>query len=218
MNKIDAVLFDLDNTLYPASTGLLHTLDGRIVRYMCEMLEIDEQEAATIRRGFLQHYGTTLRGLEEHHGADREHYMSYIHDFAVESFIDLDAELDQLLRQIQAPCAIFTNSPIEHTERVLARLGIRELFQHVFDIRFQEFVPKPSMQSYTRVLETMQVDPQHTIFVEDTLHNLAPAHALGMYTILISEQPADAQLPHVNLLVPDVLAAIRHIVDMEQRH
>lgn len=210
--KIDAVLFDLDNTLYPASNGLLHTLDSRIITYMCEVLHITEHEATTIRRGYLESYGTTLRGLQEHHDVDREHYMSYIHDIAIESFLDSDAELEYLLRQIQAPLSIFTNSPIEHTERVLQRLGIRQLFEHIFDIRFQEFLPKPHIASYTRVLEMLRADPQHTIFVEDTLRNLVPARELGMYTIFLSDSASEDLQEDVDVLVPDVLAAIRHII------
>lgn len=209
---IDAVLFDLDNTLYPASNGLLHTLDSRIIRYMCELLQIDEQEATAIRRGYLENYGTTLHGLQHHHKVDREHFMSYIHDIAIESFLDSDAELEHLLRQVQAPLAIFTNSPIEHAERILQRLGIRQLFSYVFDIRWQEFLPKPHPQGYTRILERMQARPQRTIFVEDTLRNLLPARALGMYTIFLTDTPTQALQQEVDALVPDVLAAIRHML------
>ena len=217
MTTIDAVLFDLDNTLYPSSTGLLHTLDARIISYMCELLHIDEQEAIRIRRGYLESYGTTLRGLQEHHSVDREHYMDYIHDIAIESFLDSDAELEYLLRQIKAPLAIFTNSPLEHTERILQRLGIRQLFDYVFDIRFQEFLPKPHMQSYMRVLENMGVKPHHTIFVEDTLRNLLPAHELGMYTIFLSDTSSQILLEQVDVIMPDVLAAIRHIITMKNK-
>ncbi len=211
-NPIDVVLFDLDNTLYPASTGLLQSLDGRIVRYMCELLGIDEQQAMTIRRGYLENYGTTLHGLQQHHQVDREHFMSYIHDIAVESFLDSDAELEHLLRQIQAPLAIFTNSPIEHAERILQRLGIRQLFEYVFDIRWQEFLPKPHPLGYTRALEILGARAQHTIFVEDTLRNLRPARELGMYTIFLTDEPTQELYGQVDSIVPDVLAAIRHII------
>ena len=58
----------------------------------------------------------------------------------------------------------------------------------------------------------LRADPQHTIFVEDTLRNLVPARELGMYTIFLSDSASEDLQEDVDVLVPDVLAAIRHII------
>jgi putative hydrolase of the HAD superfamily len=65
---IRAMLFDLDNTLYPASSGVMQSIDQRIGEYVQQRLGLPEVEAAKIRHYYYTTYGTTLRGLQQHHG------------------------------------------------------------------------------------------------------------------------------------------------------
>ena len=50
---------------------------------------------------------------------------------------------------------VFTNGPREYVARVLARLGVDDLFDRRFDIRHAEFVPKPDPHPYRRALEAL---------------------------------------------------------------
>jgi putative hydrolase of the HAD superfamily len=210
---ITTVLFDLDNTIYPASSGLLKGVDVRINEYMRGTLGLDEQAAYDLRKQYYAEFGTTLRGLQEHHEVDPEHYLEYVHDVAVESFLASDAELDHLLSELRAHKAIFTNSPANYARRVLQVLGIERHFTHVFDVRFSGFQPKPDPLVYQSVLATLEIDGAQAILVEDTPRNLPPARALGMTTILIGD--AD-ELGLADYLVPDVLQAIRVAIDLER--
>ena len=210
---ITTVLFDLDNTIYPASSGLLKGVDVRINEYMRGTLGLDEQAAYDLRKQYYAEFGTTLRGLQEHHEVDPEHYLEYVHDVAVESFLASDAELDHLLSELRAHKAIFTNSPANYARRVLQVLGIERHFTHVFDVRFSGFQPKPDPLVYQSVLATLEIDGAQAILVEDTARNLPPARALGMTTILIGD--AD-ELGLADYLVPDVLQAIRVAIDLER--
>lgn len=210
---ITTVLFDLDNTIYPASSGLLKGVDVRINEYMRGTLGLDEQAAYELRKQYYAEFGTTLRGLQEHHEVDPEHYLEYVHDVAVESFLASDAELDHLLSELRAHKAIFTNSPANYARRVLQVLGIERHFTHVFDVRFSGFQPKPDPLVYQSVLATLEIDGAQAILVEDTPRNLPPARALGMTTILIGD--AD-ELGLADYLVPDVLAAIRVAIELER--
>jgi putative hydrolase of the HAD superfamily len=211
---ISAVLFDLDNTIYPASSGVMKGVDVRITEYVRNLLGIDIQQAQELRRHYYLTYGTTLNGLQRHHAVDAEHYLDYVHDLAIESFLTSDAELDHLLSQLAATKAIFTNSPAEHARRVLRAMGIERHFEHIFDIRYSGFRPKPDPVVYQSVLETLGVGGAAAILVEDTAQNLLPARALGMTTILVGEpSPADAAL--ADQVVPDVLAAVRIALELE---
>ncbi len=209
---ITTVLFDLDNTIYPASSGLLKGVDVRINEYMRGTLGLDEQAALELRKQYYAEFGTTLRGLQEHHEIDPEHYLEYVHDVAVESFLASDAELDHLLSELCAQKAIFTNSPANYARRVLQVLGIERHFSHVFDVRFSGFQPKPDPRVYQSVLDTLQIAGADAILVEDMPRNLPPARALGMTTILIGD---DDPSGIADYLVPDVLAAIRVALDLE---
>jgi putative hydrolase of the HAD superfamily len=212
---ISAVLFDLDNTLYPASSGVMRGIDVRITEYVRNLLGIDIEQARELRRHYYLTYGTTLNGLQRHHAVDAEHYLGYVHDLAIESFLTSDAELDRLLSELAATKAIFTNSPIEYARRVLRAMSIERHFEHVFDIRFSGFRPKPDPAVYQSVLDTLGVAGDAAILVEDTPQNLPPARALGITTILVGEpSPADAAL--ADYVTPDVLAAVRIALELER--
>ncbi|RLB75703.1 MAG: pyrimidine 5'-nucleotidase, partial [Deltaproteobacteria bacterium] len=57
-----AILFDLDNTLYPVECDLFSLIDVRINRYMEEVVEIDPTDVDELRRRYWQDYGATLQG------------------------------------------------------------------------------------------------------------------------------------------------------------
>ena len=205
---ISAVLFDLDNTIYPASSGMMKGIDVRITEYVQNLLGLEIEQARELRQHYYRTYGTTLHGLQRHHAVDAEHYLGHVHDLAIESFLTSDAELDQLLSELKATKAIFTNSPVEYAQRVLRAIGIERHFEHIFDIRFSGFRPKPDPIVYQSVLDTLRVDGAAAILVEDSPQNLPPARALGMTTILIGEL-SDADAALADYVTPDVLAAVR---------
>src|SRR5262245_33201408 len=209
---ISTVLFDLDNTLYPSSSGLMHSVDTRISEYVQTLLGLDPAEAMALRWRYYIDYGTTLRGLQQNHAVDAEDYLAYVHDLALDSFLASDAELDHLLGQVAATKAIFTNAPGEYAQRVLATLGIERHFGHIFDIRTSGWRPKPEPEIYRLVLDTLGAAGPGVVFVEDTPQNLAPARALGMTTILVGEEPASQTADYV---VPDILAAVRVVMELE---
>lgn len=212
---ITTVLFDLDNTIYPASSGLMKGIDTRINEYVKNLLGLDEARSLQLRKQYYLEYGTTLHGLQQHHQVDADDYLTFVHDVAIESFLASDAELDHLLSELQAAKAIFTNSPAGYARRVLAVLGIERHFSHVFDIRYSGFRPKPDPAVYQSVLDTLQLDGQAVVLVEDMAKNLPPARALGMTTILVGE--ADDQAAALaDYVVPDVLAAIRVAIELER--
>lgn len=204
---LQMILFDLDNTIYPASNGLMKSIDRRIGEFLEQRLGLDEEQALALRRSYYQEFGTTLRGLRHHHSEiETESYLEYVHTLAIEAFLVSDKHLGELLDALPLRKAIFTNSPVEHAERVLETLGLAQSFERIFDIRFCEFVGKPDPQSYHRVLDALDMEGQDVIFVEDTAHNLVPAAQLGMTTILISGDLTVS--PLADYVVPDVVAAV----------
>lgn len=212
---LDVVLFDLDNTLYPSSSGLLQMVGSRIHQYLLEHMGLSEEDAEMLRREYYTTHGTTLRGLQQKHDVDPEHYLQYVHDIAMDAFLASDAQLDQVLGLVQARKVIFTNSPAEHARRVLGALGIEQHFEQIFDLRSLQFLPKPHPLTYDIVLKALDADPRRTLLIEDTLPNLRPARELGMPTIWISDEPeAGAEL--ADYVVPDILAALTITLELER--
>jgi putative hydrolase of the HAD superfamily len=208
--RFDAILFDLDNTLYPAASGVGAALEERMTAYVQRIVGCDLEAARALRQAYFLSHGTTLRGLQNDYSFDVEDYLGFVHELRLEELIAADAELDTLLEELRPVKAIFTNATAEHARRVLGVLGIARHFDRIFDIRFAAFRPKPHPDAYQRVLETLGVPGERVALLEDTARNLLPARALGMTTVLIGEPGAES--PPADLAAPDVRTALRQLV------
>lgn len=183
--EVKAVLFDLDNTLYPAEKDLFSLIDVRINRYMEEVVAIDSEDVDELRRRYWKDYGATLQGLIRHHGIDPEDYLDYVHAVDVSSRLSSDHELQQAINELSLPSYVFTNGSRCHVDRVVTALGLDGLFAGVFDIRIADYQPKPNPAPYQQVLETLGLSGAQCIMVEDQLQNLRVAKQFGMKTVLV---------------------------------
>ncbi len=212
---IRAILFDLDNTIYPATSGVMQCIDRRISEYVQQELGLSEAEACELRRSLFRTYGTTLRGLQQHYGhVETEHYLRFVHDVAIESLLQCDTALDAALARIPARKAIFTNSPFEHAERVIRALGLAHHFERIFDLRCFQFVAKPHPSCYQYVLNELDIDGSEALLLEDTPHNLAPAKALGITTVLVGA--AMEICPDADYHAADILKALSIVQPLTQ--
>ncbi len=100
---IRAFFIDLDDTVYPASSGVWPLAGERMVTYMHEVLGIPLAEAPALRERLFHIYGTTLRGLQREYGVDMDDYLHYVHDLDLPSLLQPDAELRQALLQLPQP-------------------------------------------------------------------------------------------------------------------
>src|SRR3954462_11607517 len=74
------LLLDYDHTLYPSTLETLRAVDNRITLYIETFLGLSPEASDAMRQSLCAEFGTTLRGLEEHHGVEREHYCDFIHE------------------------------------------------------------------------------------------------------------------------------------------
>jgi putative hydrolase of the HAD superfamily len=181
------VIFDLDETLYPTSNGLMQAIGARMGEYICLRLGVTPEEAHALRRRYWDEYGTTLRGLYVEKHIDPDDYLRYVHDLPLEKFIQPDARLRAMLESIPLPKVIFTNASEEHARRVLQMLGVADLFAAIYDTHFSAFVPKPNPIAYRKLLSALGARGEECAIVEDSARNLEPAVELGMFPILIGE-------------------------------
>jgi putative hydrolase of the HAD superfamily len=79
-DHVEAWVFDLDNTLYPASCRLFGQIDQRMAEFIAALLKVDRAEAKRIQKGFFHEHGTTLRGLMTVHGIAPEAFLKFVHD------------------------------------------------------------------------------------------------------------------------------------------
>ncbi len=178
-------LFDLDNTLYPKSTGVMEVVSQRISAYMAMRLGMDQVTIQELRPRYWKQYGTTMRGLLVEYHIDPDDYLWYVHDFPMEGLLAPNVDLKQTLEGLPWHNVVFTNSSRHHTQQVLAVLGIAQHFQHIYDIKDTGYVGKPDPSAYHCVLKALGATAQDCLMIDDSVANLRPAKELGMLTVLV---------------------------------
>lgn len=189
LSGVEAWIFDLDNTLYPAHCDLFAQVSTRMGEYIADYLSIEVHEARRLQKDYFHRHGTTLRGLMLEHAMDPAPFLDYVHDIDL-SVVPVDGRLDRALAALPGRKLIFTNGSDWHARRVTAHLGIDHHFEAVFDIVASDYVPKPDPGPYGKLVEMHGVKPASTVMVEDIARNLRPAAELGMTTVWLRTRSA----------------------------
>lgn len=189
---INVWIFDLDNTLYPAHCNLFAQIDKKMGEFVSNFLQIEHSEAKAIQKKYFHEYGTTLNGLMSRHNMKPDDFLHFVHDIDVSNLERAD-KLSNALDQLEGRKIIFTNGSEAHANNVSRQLGIDHHFEHVFDIKQSNFVPKPDLAVYEQLINELNIEPTRAVLFEDMAKNLKPAHDLGMTTVWI---PNDEHWSH----------------------
>jgi putative hydrolase of the HAD superfamily len=205
------MLFDLDNTLYSDATGMERDTARRINEYVARYLGLSDHETRVLRHERARAYGTTLEWLmAEEDFSEFEDYFSFVHPEGEERCLSPDAALGRILDSIELPKAVFTNAPKEHAERVLAKLGIPDRFEAIYDIRYSRLKGKPRAEAFLRVCGACGVSPGDCLFVDDLPRYVRGFLEIGGKALLLDEtgRHADSGLKRIRSLaeLPGVLA------------
>ena len=219
-DRISTWIFDLDNTLYPASCQLFNQIDMRMSTFIARHFDLDFAAARRKQKAYFREYGTTLRGLMQEHHLDPVPFLEYVHDIDLSPVV-ANPTLATALSRLPGRKVIFTNGSRHHAERVLDRLEISAAFSAIFDIVCADYIPKPDPRAYDRLLKTLAIRPARACMVEDIARNLAPARAWGMTTVWLQGEPFgrprdDEQavwqaIDHVISDLPDWLTTLAHL-------
>jgi len=183
--RYTTIFFDLDDTLYPASSGLWPTLKERMNHYMIERLGIPAGEVPQLRESYFRTYGTTLRGLQANHKIDVGDYLAYVHDVRLTDYIHPDPIQQQVLASLQTRNVIFTNADSNHARRVLRVLQIEPYFAGIVDVNAMDPYCKPSPEAFALALTIAgQTDPSRCVMIDDLPHTTRAAKAFGLYAVL----------------------------------
>lgn len=210
LDHVDTWVFDLDNTLYPASSSLFPQIDVRMRRFIAERLGLDLDAAFRLQKQYYREFGTTLRGLMLVHGIEPAAFLDYVHDID-HSVLAAAPDLDDALAGLPGRKLVFTNGSEGHAVKVLERLGIGRHFAGIFDIAAAGFVPKPRPETYDLMVARHGIDPRGAAMIEDIHRNLVPACAIGMTTVWVNE----ADHPDAAVVAQDTtdLGHVHHVTD-----
>ncbi|XP_064958666.1 uncharacterized protein C24B11.05-like isoform X2 [Musa acuminata AAA Group] len=217
--KYDCLLFDLDDTLYPLSSGVASECLKNIGDYMVERLGIEERKISDLCNLLYKNYGTTMAGLRAiGYELDYNDYHSFVHGRLPYGKLKPDPVLRHLLLSLPIRKVIFTNADEVHAAEVLQRLGLEDCFQgiicfetlnplppsssdqerktEVFDIVGHFSHPtdgvelpktpvlcKPSVDAMEHALRVAGIDPQRTMFFDDSVRNIQSGKHIGLHTV-----------------------------------
>ncbi|NOY98498.1 MAG: pyrimidine 5'-nucleotidase [Chloroflexi bacterium] len=195
------IFFDLDDTLYPASSGLWAAIRGRIDLYMHERLGISWDDIPNLRRQYFETYGTTLRGIQINFDVDEADYLAFVHDLPLAAYLKPDPELRAVLEQLPARKFIFTNADAAHARRVLDILQVADCFDDILDVHAVAPYTKPQPEAFRRALEIAgESSPHRCVMIDDLPRTTRAARELGFFSILKgtggAAPDADASILH----------------------
>jgi putative hydrolase of the HAD superfamily len=183
-DHVDSWVFDLDNTLYPHHVNLWQQVDARINEFVSSWLKVSHDEARVVQKDYYKRFGTTMRGMMTLHGVRADDYLAYVHKID-HSPLEPNPVMGAAIAKLPGRKLILTNGSVDHVDAVLARLGLSNHFDGVFDIIAAGLEPKPAPQTYRKFLRDHAVDPTRAAMFEDLSRNLVVPHQLGMTTVLV---------------------------------
>ena len=183
--KYTHLLFDMDNTLYPASSAMDKGITRRMLECVADFFHCTMDEAIALRSERIVHYSTTLEWLRSEGLTDIEGFLAHVHPSNEAEELPPQPGLRDFLISLNTPMSILTNAPHEHADTVLGKLGIADLFEAVTDIRDAGFNGKPYPDSYMAALKKVGATIENTLFLDDMQKYTDGWVALGGTAVLI---------------------------------
>ena len=207
-------IFDLDNTLYTGQTKVFSEVDKKMSAYISKKLNIDLIKSKEIQKKYFYECGTTLSGLMKYNNIDPHEFLEFVHDIDI-SWLPKDLLLKEELIKIKEKKYIFTNGSHSHVKNVTHQLGIDGLFDGIFAITDANFIPKPHIESYQKIIKKFDLDPKKSILIEDIAHNLEQAKYLGMKTCWLENDEVfakkDANKPYIDYKIKSLPSFLQEI-------
>ena len=187
LSHIRTWIFDLDNTLYRADVSFFADIGEKMTHFISRYLTMQPEAARLLQEEYYHDYGATLSGMMDIHGMDPAEFLDYVHDVDL-SVLKPNPALREAIAALPGRKLIFTNGSRGHIQNVASHLNLLDLFEGGFAIEDADYMPKPKRSAYETFNQVFEVIPEETIFFEDTIRNLEVPKAMGMTTILVSDE------------------------------
>lgn len=219
-HDLDLVLFDLDGTLYPDNPAINAPYPEEALRLAARAAGIADPEAAR------EHFLARRAEVEERIGGRATHTLVLLSAYEVsfdefeaaiaaacpiETALSPDPEIASAVAQVACafPVALYTTNNESCAARILARLGLADLFPPHRRLTLSDLgrlpLPraaileriKPGRAGFRLALERFGgVAPERAMMVGDSeVSDLAPARALGMRTHPVARREDLLDLP-----------------------
>ncbi len=182
--KINTWIFDLDNTLYSADSGIFQQVHKLMGEFISKNLKMDMVEAKKLQSKYYKQHGTTLRGLMDNHGVEPDYFLDEVHKLDY-SIVGPNEILNKELEKIQGRKIIYTNANKKHVVDVLERINLTNFFDEIFDIKMANYIPKPEIRPYEQIIDIFNINPSSSAMFDDIAKNLVPAKKVGFTPVWV---------------------------------
>lgn len=187
--KINHLIFDLDDTLYPGNGAMNAGITQRMMQSVANYFGVSYEEGLRLREKNIKNFSTTLEWLMSEGLTDVEGYFSYVHPENEADELSFDPNLRPFLESIKIPKIILTNAPSEHAERVLQKLNVRDLFDFICDIRYSGLKGKPYASAFKNALKAANGTVDDSVFIDDQVKYTNGYESLGGTAVQIGLKP-----------------------------
>ena len=186
LNEIECWIFDLDNTLYPASVDLFGQINIKMSDYIMNLLDVDKVAADKMRAAYWKKYGTSLAGLMQNYKIDPDDFLTTVHDIDF-SVLQKDPNLLDALSNLPGKKLVYTNGTAPYAREVLKHRGLLDIFDEIYGIEDATYIPKPFPEAFEIIFSKANILHNRSAMVEDEVRNLEVPFKLGLKTILVSD-------------------------------
>ena len=183
-DKINTWIFDLDNTLYSADSGIFQQVHRLMGEFISNNLNMEISEAKKLQSKYYKQHGTTLRGMMDNHGVDPDYFLDEVHRLDY-SIVGPNQLLNDELEKLEGRKIIYTNANEKHVLDVLKRINLSDYFDEIFDIKLANYIPKPEIKPYEQIIELFKIDASRSAMFDDIAKNLVPAKKVGFTPVWI---------------------------------
>ncbi|KAL3515553.1 hypothetical protein ACH5RR_022455 [Cinchona calisaya] len=213
--KSECLLFDLDDTLYPLSTGLNLACRKNIQEFMLNQLAIEETEVPRMCLELYREYGTTMAGLKDlGYEFDDDDFHAYVHGKLPYDALKPYPLLRNLLLAMPQRKIIFTNADKAHASQVLSRLGLEDCFEGVICFETLNPVPPPPVASSADHGSGVVADDNMVVTGETSkllfaFANLDPNKTVGSSNLVPGADHALSSIHNIKEALPQIWGKVK---------
>lgn len=199
-------VFDNDGTLYQNTQKVRAAVEARMVEFISRAFRCNKTEAENKRRELLRRHSTeyTLIALMRE-GVDPDEFMNatYLSVDLTECGIERNVILLDSLQKLPGKKIVLTNNPSGFARIILERVGVIDLFSHVYGMFEVGFVSKPSPEAFVVLAQAVRAG-QKVFYLDDSEANLLYPSTLGCTTILVGHNGDGAVNGTVNYMMDTI--------------
>lgn len=201
-NNIEAIIFDMDGTLYHFDDGesakfressFGKTINSNVLSFFMSKFSLSKEEAVLKINELDERYkGEISLGLEKEFGIPRSEYFAFTWDLIPEEFLKTNSELLPLIESVPVQSVLLSAAPKVWVDRVLNFLNIQQFFNEAIftgdpDLR------KPDPMVFQMIADFLNLAPHSIISIGDQEHtDILPAKSIGMMTVKIGAEESQA--------------------------